>query len=431
MSSPDVEAVDEQLTAYLDGELSAEEASSIENRLVTDETLRLRLVVLRKAYDLLDELPETPHNQRFTKSTLELVIKDLASTQSIVRQPIVKPIPRAARPTWWQWPRILVLIGMFFLVGIASGLVVRFAKMNQEIRNLGLIANLPGMSDVNDLSIAVNLSKEKAAIEVLRNQFRDKLLPPVPESIWTRKNWVESLGPLQIERLNRGRVVLGKLDQDTYKRFVAIESQIENRPDGKEIQDAIHVIGMVMDILPNSKRLDLDALNQTQRTQFLREQLCFSAAMAYATQISVEDAKALEAWSETSFIPALVQEVPWRSYDPKDPKDFLLSMWYRLNLRRENGLQLENQDELVEALLPRLSDTGRSLIEGIGKSDQLSVLLTWLVPARPKSTQTLMDEYEKIGREFRDRIDLSEPREAKRAVEDSLRRPSGSRSRRP
>ena len=84
MNPADLESVDEQLTAYLDGELSAEEASRIENRLVDDEGLRVRLAELRKAYDLLDELPETPHNQRFTRSTLELVIKDLSVTQSHV-----------------------------------------------------------------------------------------------------------------------------------------------------------------------------------------------------------------------------------------------------------------------------------------------------------------------------------------------------------
>ena len=36
MNPSDLESVDEQLTAYLDGELSAEDASRIENRLVDD-----------------------------------------------------------------------------------------------------------------------------------------------------------------------------------------------------------------------------------------------------------------------------------------------------------------------------------------------------------------------------------------------------------
>ncbi len=65
-----LESIDEQLTAYLDGELSPKESLSIEQALVEDESLRLRLAELRKAYDLLDELPETPHDQRFTQSTL-------------------------------------------------------------------------------------------------------------------------------------------------------------------------------------------------------------------------------------------------------------------------------------------------------------------------------------------------------------------------
>ena len=80
MNLPDTEQIDEQLTAYLDGELSPAEATVLEASLVDDEELRVRLAELRQAYDLLDEVPETPHHQRFTKSTLELVIKDISAT---------------------------------------------------------------------------------------------------------------------------------------------------------------------------------------------------------------------------------------------------------------------------------------------------------------------------------------------------------------
>jgi anti-sigma factor RsiW len=77
MNQPDMELLDEQLTAYLDGELSADESLAVERSLVHDERMRLRMVELRRAYEMLDEIPETPHSQRFTKSTLELVIKDV------------------------------------------------------------------------------------------------------------------------------------------------------------------------------------------------------------------------------------------------------------------------------------------------------------------------------------------------------------------
>ena len=66
---PEMNDLDEQLTAYLDGELSSDESKDLEQRLIDDETLRMRLAELRKSYELLDELPETPYDQRFTQST--------------------------------------------------------------------------------------------------------------------------------------------------------------------------------------------------------------------------------------------------------------------------------------------------------------------------------------------------------------------------
>jgi len=415
MNPADLESVDEQLTAYLDGELSAEEASRIENRLVDDEGLRVRLAELRKAYDLLDELPETPHNQRFTRSTLELVIKDLSVTQSHVVNSIVKPTNKA---DWWALPRVLILVGLFVVTGIASGFGLRWLKTNQELRDLGLIAGLPGMSGINELSIAIKLSEQKAAIDILKNQNRDRLVPAVPKSIAERKAWIENLTPLQIGKLANRREALDKLDRDTYSRLSSIESQIENRPDSEQIQETIHVIGLVIDSFSSADRSDLDVLNQDQKTAYLKEKLCFAAARVYATQISPEDAKALDEWNNKFFRPALLEELqPTRSFETKD---LLSTLWSRRLLER--GFQMENQSDLVASLAQSLSDTGRSLLEGVSKNDQLKVLSSWLDPSRTSSTQMLIDAYDKMDRDFRERLDLADPQQTRRNVEEFILR---------
>ena len=415
MNPADLESVDEQLTAYLDGELSAEEASRIENRLVDDEGLRVRLAELRKAYDLLDELPETPHNQRFTRSTLELVIKDLSVTQSHVVNSIVKPTNKA---DWWALPHVLILVGLFLVTGIASGFGLRWLKTNQELRDLGLIAGLPGMSGINELSIAIKLSEQKAAIDILKNQNRDRLVPAVPKSIAERKAWIENLTPLQIGKLANRREALDKLDRDTYARLSSIESQIENRPDSEQIQETIHVIGLVIDSFSSADRSDLDVLNQDQKTAYLKEKLCFAAARVYATQISPEDAKALDEWNNKFFRPALLEELqPTRSFETKD---LLSTLWSRRLLER--GFQMENQSDLVASLAQSLSDTGRSLLEGVSKNDQLKVLSSWLDPSRTSSTQMLIEAYDKMDRDFRERLDLADPQQTRRNVEEFILR---------
>ncbi len=415
MNPADLESVDEQLTAYLDGELSAEEANRIENRLVDDEGLRVRLAELRKAYDLLDELPETPYNQRFTRSTLELVIKDLSVTQSHVVNSIVKPTNNA---DWWALPHVLILVGLFVATGITSGFGLRWLKTNQELRDLGLIAGLPGMSGINELSIAIKLSEQKAAIDILKSQNRDRLVPAVPKSIAERKAWIENLTPLQIGKLANRREALDKLDRDTYARLSSIESQIENRPDSEQIQETIHVIGLVLDSFSSADRSDLDVLNQDQKTAYLKEKLCFAAARVYATQISPEDAKALDEWNNKFFRPALFEELqPTRSFETKD---LLSTLWSRRLLER--GFQMENQSDLVASLAQSLSDTGRSLLEGVSKNDQLKVLSSWLDPSRTSSTQMLIEAYDKMDRDFRERLDLADPQQTRRNVEEFILR---------
>ena len=91
--------LDEQLTAYLDGELSATECAQLETRLVEEEPLRRRLAELRQAYEFLDELPDTPHKQSFTQSTIAMVVEEVkrASPQTTSASKGV-PVP----PQWLQ-----------------------------------------------------------------------------------------------------------------------------------------------------------------------------------------------------------------------------------------------------------------------------------------------------------------------------------------
>jgi hypothetical protein len=417
MNIPDLDTVDEQLTAYLDGELTASEAASIEKQLVESEPLRLRLAELRRAYELLDELPETPHNQRFTRSTLELVVTDLTTSHAKNSQ---LQLQTASKKNWWAFPRVLALVASFLVVGGLAGLAIRAWRTQSEMSELGLVASMPGMSDVHELHIAVKLSEEKEALGVLRKLHNDRLIPAIPESVWNRKTWVKSLTPLQIERMNTSRESIRKLDKETYARFAAIESQIEHRPDSQTIQETVHIVGLVMDRLSRSKRMDLDGLTSEQRLASLREHLNLAAAMAYAAHLSNEDAKALEEWDEKVFRPALLQEL--RPNQTLDTKDLLNILLFRRRL--ESGFQLDNQNELIDELATKLSVTGKTLIEGIHRTDQLRVLYAWLLPDRINSTQGIIDAYEKrLSPEVRDSLDLADPEQSKRMVEDIMKRP--------
>ena len=72
-----VDRDDEQLVAYLDGELSGKERAELEDRLINEESLRLRLQGLQRGWDMLDVLPAPVTDERSVQTTLEMVVRDL------------------------------------------------------------------------------------------------------------------------------------------------------------------------------------------------------------------------------------------------------------------------------------------------------------------------------------------------------------------
>ncbi len=419
MNLPDIETVDEQLTAYLDGELSPADAATLEKSLVDDERLRLRLAELRKSYDLLDEIPETPHNQRFTKSTLELVIRDLSGTESIANRREVKA---PSRPIdWWGWPGILGLLGALAIVGSLTACTISFVNARRDVRNLGLFADVRGLEDVHELKTAIKLSEATEIIAILRDNLGEKLVPPPPDTVWDRKTWVQSLTPMQISRLESGRELTKKLDRDTLTRYQAMESQIEIRPDRKQIQETIHLIGLVLDSIPSYKRLEMDLMKSDQRYEFLKEQLYRKAAVFYAAHIPTSDKAALEKWDATTFHPALVLAViPDRQTILPDRQMLTKELLGRLLFRR---IELEDQESLISELASTLTPTAKKLIEGFNKDEQIKVLNTWLFPNK----DTPLDVYAKLGEdrpEYRELLDLGDPQRARQRLESNNGGPS-------
>ena len=63
----------EELVAYLDGELSAEERRKVEARLASDARYRESLHALERSWEWLDLLPRSTASETFTRTTVEMV----------------------------------------------------------------------------------------------------------------------------------------------------------------------------------------------------------------------------------------------------------------------------------------------------------------------------------------------------------------------
>jgi len=68
-----VATIDEELVAYLDGELDVSGAARVERRLADDAAYRARLAQLQRAWDMLDTLQRSEANDDFARSTVEMI----------------------------------------------------------------------------------------------------------------------------------------------------------------------------------------------------------------------------------------------------------------------------------------------------------------------------------------------------------------------
>jgi anti-sigma factor RsiW len=105
MSKPLDERDKEDLVAFLDGELTGEEARAIERRLSLDPTARAEADTLRRTWDLLDFLPRPEPSASFTEKTLTRL--------SSVRAEALRP-----QPPWRDWRSIgfaVVWMGLLVL----------------------------------------------------------------------------------------------------------------------------------------------------------------------------------------------------------------------------------------------------------------------------------------------------------------------------
>lgn len=144
--------VDEELVAYLDGELPPERSQQIEQRLGIDPEYRRRLRDLERTWELLDELPAGEPTSAFTKSTLEMVVTQATRSQQERRRTVLT-IPL----------RVLAFVGLpLLLCGAAFAWTrsLQNAPYQQLLRDLPVIENVDLYGTVENVRFLEMLSQE-------------------------------------------------------------------------------------------------------------------------------------------------------------------------------------------------------------------------------------------------------------------------------
>jgi anti-sigma factor RsiW len=146
-------SIDEEIVAYLDGELDSEGEARVARRLSDDPAYRLRLNQLQQAWDLLDNLRGTEADDEFTASTVAMVA--VQAEQEAQSQQM-----RAVRQRGRAW----LTLGAVVLLSMASGYVVLHRRLTRAdrklVRDLPVIEHVDEYSNIDNVSFLKLLARE-------------------------------------------------------------------------------------------------------------------------------------------------------------------------------------------------------------------------------------------------------------------------------
>jgi anti-sigma factor RsiW len=140
ISSVDEQAgLEEQLVAYLDGELDDSQVRQVEALLAADPKARDHLARLERTWSLLDGLERPQIDEVFTRSTMEMVA--VQEEEGLSRQRA--GAPRRRRRRW-------LLGGIGLLAAVLAGFLAVAALWPEPDRQF--LRDLPLLEDYNELN---------------------------------------------------------------------------------------------------------------------------------------------------------------------------------------------------------------------------------------------------------------------------------------
>ena len=153
LKEPD--SIDEEIVAYLDGELDTEAEAHIVRQLGEDAAYRARLAQLQQAWDLLDNLRGSEADDEFVQSTVAMVAVQADVEAKTLRQRVVRQRSLAG----------LAAVGVT-LASLAIGYTLFHYKLTEPDRKL--VKDLPVIERMDELRYIDN-------IEFLKQLERENL----------------------------------------------------------------------------------------------------------------------------------------------------------------------------------------------------------------------------------------------------------------
>lgn len=245
----------EEIVAYLDGELSAEESARVEQRLASDESYRQQLQSIERAWLALDQLPQEYVDDRFSRTTMEMAVK--AAAAEVQERTMALPIVQRRR-------RLSSVLAACAAASLGF-LVFRLAWQGPD---RALLADLPVVDNVDVYTQFDSPAFIRSLQQELGDDLRELGCKPcqAPERMERlkivsdadgRDEWLNQLDDEERTNLRAKYNRFRQLPADEQDRLRKLHGQIAAEPDAEKLQQAMLVYSDWLGGLPPARQFEL------------------------------------------------------------------------------------------------------------------------------------------------------------------------------
>ncbi len=438
-----LEADAEQLTAYLDGELSGEELAAVEQRLIDDEAFRSLMQKLQSSWDMLDSLPRTGSRDAFVRTTMEMVAQAADADNETKRQQWL--------PNW-----LGMLLGLAVIPAVLAWASYWMTLQQIKAPRKELIGNLPLIENYDrymrvDLDIEFLENLDEADLftsEVI------SLFPPVENSADSnldadvgplptqevrdqRADRLRSMPPRQLESIKRNKAALDSLSGSRRKELVDFQQKLMQHPKRDRINQTLVAYYDWLKSLGQSERTELlDTPDIPSRIKLIAAKIKQQDLKAFgregATKLPAADAEALFAWYDALIkqkekkirrAAAVVYINTYKEKRGENPPASELESFRRKPLRQLVGFIFKYdrktinpliQDQDISRLKNLLSSEANSILDaGFSAAERTRLIINWIDAANQSrssiSQEKLRSFYNGLSDRQRDKLDNLSP----------------------
>lgn len=370
---------DEQLGAYLDGELDPETRRSVEELLASSAEVRRRLQELERTWELLDELDAAPAGSQFTHTTLEMV----AVT---ARRELDQSLAEAPRR---RWRRGLAIGGGTLLAVLAGFFTVALLMPdpNRELlEDLPVLENLDEYRQTDDIEFLRLLQKEGLFTKDTGETPAAIAVYP-EESLAERRQRIESMTPDAKEHLLRLQGRFAALDETQRQQLRRLDEAIRQATDAAELRQIMGRYCAWLRSLPSYTRAELVEMKPADRIKAVSKR-CQDEVRNEGRRFGSKDADVFVRWMrehaaqhEAQFVETLSDSQRKKLADLSLPMRHRMAFWEMWQQWQSEGPgkpPFGMTDDDLSKLRGELSPELRSRLESLPTAEQWRRVAAWL-----------------------------------------------------